>query len=503
MSLAKFTADVFVASTADFGAPVAAPQPKLTADELRRQRGLVIAGLCYIRTDGSDSRYRVPSQTGKCQYLVSIDPKKGPDWQCDCDDFEKRGLPCKHIYAVRFLIERDEVKGKGKQKGENPVGIAIATATNALTATPVPVTVIPATKTMSVELKTELSAQTKPKKPTYKQDWPAYNLAQTTEKDRFQGLLAELCRGVPEPARPHDGTKGGRPPVPMAARVFASAFKIYSTISGRRFTCDMKDARSRGHVSQAPHYNSIARYLESPELTPILGDLIRESALPLRIVEQDFAVDATGFGTSRFVRWYDQKYGIVRQRSEFVKVSITTGVKTNIVTAVRVGGQYSGESPDFVPMVKETARGFTLREVSADGAFASYDNFDGVAALGGTAYIAFPVTATGRLGGTYGKMLREFNVNQDKYLAHYHKRSNVESTFSMIKAKFGDSVRSKTDTAMVNEALCKVLCHNLCCLISSTHELGVEATFWRDEPETVDMVETEVADDGIGIWDWI
>jgi len=31
------------------------------------------------------------------------------------------------------------------------------------------------------------------------------------------------------------------------------------------------------------------------------------------------------------------------------------------------------------------------------------------------------------------------------------KRSNVESTFSMIKAKFGTSVRAKTPIAQVNE----------------------------------------------------
>ena len=47
----------------------------------------------------------------------------------------------------------------------------------------------------------------------------------------------------------------------------------------------------------------------------------------------------------------------------------------------------------------------------------------------------------------------------------------------MIKAKFGDSLRSKTDTAMVNEALCKILCHNLCCLVQSAYELGITATF--------------------------
>lgn len=49
-------------------------------------------------------------------------------------------------------------------------------------------------------------------------------------------------------------------------------------------------------------------------------------------------------------------------------------------------------------------------------------------------------------------------------MRHFHKRSNVESTFTMIKAKFGDSLRNKTERAQINEALFKVLCHNICCL---------------------------------------
>ncbi len=78
-------------------------------------------------------------------------------------------------------------------------------------------------------------------------------------------------------------------------------------------------------------------------------------------------------------------------------------------------------------------------------------------------------------------MFHYFLWRHDDYLAHYHKRSNVETTFSMIKRKFGDSVRSKTDTAMANEVLCKVLCHNLVVLIHEIHELGIDATFSHKE----------------------
>src|SRR5258708_30229564 len=74
-------------------------------------------------------------------------------------------------------------------------------------------------------------------------------------------------------------------------------------------------------------------------------------------------------------------------------------------------------------------------------------------------------------------MFHYFSLNRDEFFAKYHKRSNIESTFSMIKAKFGDHVRSRCDVAMKNEVLCKVLCHNICCLISAIYELGLEPAF--------------------------
>ena len=43
----------------------------------------------------------------------------------------------------------------------------------------------------------------------------------------------------------------------------------------------------------------------------------------------------------------------------------------------------------------------------------------------------------------------------------------------MVKSKFGDSVRSKSEVAAKNEVLCKILCHNICCLISAMYELGI------------------------------
>ncbi len=446
----------------------AAPAPVQATDpiEARRQRGLTIAAVTRIvRAKGREERWLVPSQTGRKTYTVNM---VGASPTCDCDDFGTRGQACKHVFAVEFV----------KLREVNPESVPEIAGTIGL------------------------PAQTCAPRPTYKQDWPAYNAAQIHEKDKFQELLAELCGGVPSPdANP----KGGRPPVPMGDRVFAVAFKVYTTMSGRRASTDMRDARDKGHLSRAPHYSGVCRYLEDPAMTPILAGLIGESAKPLRSIESDFIVDSSGFATSRFVRWFDHKYGVVKKQYDWVKVSVMTGVKTNVVTAVEIDERYAADCPRFAPLVKATVgNGFTIREVSADSAYLSYENMEIVATYGGTPYIAFKSNSSAVQGGTLARMFHLYNFNRDEYLASYHKRSNVESTFSMMKAKFGDSLRSKTDIAMVNEALAKVLCHNICCLIQSMYELGIEATFWGEQESEPMADQSEGATCNCGEeWTWI
>ncbi len=59
-------------------------------------------------------------------------------------------------------------------------------------------------------------------------------------------------------------------------------------------------------------------------------------------------------------------------------------------------------------------------------------DFDAVDGVGGTLYAAFKSTATGSVGGLYGMMFHYFALNKEEYMSHYHRRSMVESTFSMI-----------------------------------------------------------------------
>ena len=159
------------------------------------------------------------------------------------------------------------------------------------------------------------------------------------------------------------------------------------------------------------------------------------------------------------------------------------GVKTNIVTSVEVSDAYANDHNYYKNLVDQTAaNGFNLVEVSADKAYLSGANFLTTLRHGAIPYVPFKINSKeqsdyGAKSTVWTKMLKFYNEHRNEFLAHYHKRSNVETTFHMIKSKFGQRLRSKTLTAQINEALCKVLCHNLCVVIQSVHELGIETNF--------------------------
>ena len=409
-------------------------------DNPRQQKGLEIASKSNITRKGN--LWLVPSQNGGGEYTVNMDAEKP---HCTCRDHEFRRSVCKHIVAVQVTIERTKT----------------VTTTQTEDGT--------STVTQTVETET-----VKVKRTTYKQEWKEYNAAQAYEKSEFLALLYSLTNSVDEPVQTF-----GRPRLSMADTIFAVVFKIYSTVSTRRFATDLRDAFQKGYLAKLPSYSTLFDYLKMPELTPYLQHLITESSKALKAVETDFAVDSSGFSTGQFIRWMDVKYGEKEDARQWLKLHLMTGVRTNVVTSVEVGGGYSSDYNYYKPLLAKTAQsGFEMKEVSADKAYLGNCNLAATLKHGAIPYIPFKVNSQPDGNGPLWQRIYHFyNFQREEFLQHYHKRSNVETTFSMIKSKFGQRLRSKTPIAQMNEALCKVLAHNICCVIQSMHELGIEPTF--------------------------
>jgi len=404
---------------------------------IRELRGLDIANRYTIKQE--NGFFFIPSSSGKSErYKVCLKSQK-----CTCPDFEIRRKKCKHIFAAEFYFENEFLKELTAEE------------------ITVPQTYVP-------------------KRKTYPQIWAAYDKAQMSEKSEFQFLLAELCKGVGEPAQ-----YNGRPRLALEDMLFSCAFKVYSTFSGRRFTTDLKEAKEKGFISNAANHTSISRYFSMEMLTPYLKMLIEETSLPLAEIEKRFAVDASGLSTTVGFTWLHAKFTEPRliDKRDWLKIHICTGVKTNIISAVEVTERFESDSNHFDPLVKATVQNFEMEEISADKAYLSKANLQTAVENNAVPYIAWKSNskATNKEGNhLWNKLFHWYALNQEKFFEHYHQRSNVETTFSMIKAKFGGSLRSKTRTAQINEALCKILAHNICVLIQSMHELGIEPKFWRD-----------------------
>lgn len=399
--------------------------------DYRQARGALLArskahGFRQIAGD----TYLVPSGSSTGGYVVDL-----AIGTCTCPDYEERRLPCKHQWALRY--HRHDL-----QLPEAHVFVK-----------------------ESVRV-------------TYPQNWPAYNKAQAEEKQRFQVLLRGLCDGIQSPQ--HKGR--GRRRLPLSDAVYAATLKVYTTLSGRRATTDVRACEERGFIDHAPSYNSVLRVIEQPDLRPLFKALVEQAAAPLKEVERTFAVDGTGFSTNTYSRWFDHKYGAEKKVQRWVKAHAMVGTLTNVITSVEVTEGNAHDSPLFVSLVKQTkASGFTVREVSADKAYLSHENLAAVEEAGGVPFVPFKSNSGSAGSAAWERMRRYFSLYQDDFLAHYHKRSNVESTFSAVKRKFGGAVRSKLTDAQFNEVLLKCLCHNLTMLVHAIHEMGIEPKFWMPQ----------------------
>jgi transposase len=396
--------------------------------DARTEKARELVNRGRVVCDGSG--WLVFSLTSPERYQVTLSPLF-----CSCPDFELRQEECKHTLAVRLSVAHHAERMRPGPHPQRP-----------------PVQY--------------------PRK-SYKQDWPNYEAAQTNERDEFMPLLHDLCSQIEQPPR----QTRGRPPLSLADAVFSVCLKVYSTLSVRRFMSDLRSVHEKGFISQLPHHNSVSRYLESEMLRPILSAMIVRSSLPLKELETEFAVDSSGFSSCRHDRWYDEKYGRMRSENSWVKAHVMSGTRTHVVTSAEVREKDSADAPQFSPLVRATAVGFKIEQVSGDKAYCNLENHETVAAVGGKPYLAFKSNATGEVGGLYQQMYHQFCLNKEDFLRRYHRRSNAESVFSAIKRKFGDFVRSKTDVAMRNETLAKLVCHNIVCLVHSMYELGIDMDF--------------------------
>jgi len=191
-------------------------------------------------------------------------------------------------------------------------------------------------------------------------------------------------------------------------------------------------SKYRKVVDYMPCYASVGHFLQRTDITPLLVKLVVLTSLPLTTVEKDFAIDSTGYGTNVFQRWFSFKYGREINSRRWVKCHFMTGVKTNIITGVKITSEFDNDCPELPGLVNITAEHFDMNDVVCDKAYLSQNNLELINSHGATPYIPFKSNSKARNhGSVWKKMYYLFMLKNDEFLEHYHKRSNAESTIQM------------------------------------------------------------------------
>lgn len=102
-----------------------------------------------------------------------------------------------------------------------------------------------------------------------------------------------------------------------------------------------------------------------------------------------------------------------------------------------------------------------------------------VSEKGGKHFIPFRSNATFKSQGAsiWRSMYDYFEKYHEEFIDHYHKRSNSETVFAMIKRKLVMKLRNEKSLSPKNEVLLKCLAHNIIVLIHEMSELGIEVDF--------------------------
>lgn len=312
-------------------------------------------------------------------------------------------------------------------------------------------------------------------------DWCLYNKYMTQESRYFPRILHSLIHNAGLPPR---GQGRGRPALPIEDMVFCGAIRAYYIEALRGTVSELWRFAEAGYLRSVPHFNSINNFLADPYSSSAIQMVLRESLRPLEHIETDFSVDSTGFGERNSETWMDVRFQRRASRRLYKKMHFVTGNLTNIIAAVIVTPGRQGDSPMFRPLAQKTGSVFVVEDFEGDSAYASRENCNIVASLGGHAFF-WPKsnsTATAKGSPEWHRMNMMFNENLDLFKTHYHKRSNAESTISVVKWRFGDFVLSRNYVGQVNEILLKVLCSNVTTLIRSMFEVNVSLDSLLDPP---------------------
>lgn len=264
-------------------------------------------------------------------------------------------------------------------------------------------------------------------------NWASYDEAQVYEIINFlnmvKNIIDEAWSYVPIEKKP------GNQPKDLSDKAKAILLQQYFQTSNRVTAGLVRLFRKNLGVTESLTYKDIERAYDDTDVMLIISKAFELCNKPLKDKEKNFSIDGTGLPTTISQNYSRDKDSKIKR---WEKAVVVIGNDFKMLASAEIAGAHDNESPFLISLLKEAAKNYSIDIFAADAAYLSRENCDAIASHGGIPRIHPKKNSVIKQRGSkaWGKMIREFARNFQKWLREYHIRSNVESGNSVLKRLF-------------------------------------------------------------------